>query len=251
MRLDRQFAYVDPSGLRWQVPANARVDGASIPPPLWPLIGGPFEGLYRYASVIHDYFCDVKVRTWQSTHRVFYDAMLTSGVGKRMADLMYWGVRRGGPKWSEVTVHNMNVSAVQVSAAADGALKLTESLERSVNLALVRAHNEYRTDDLLEEGVPVPDQLAQVVFWETIDNIRAADSRTGFPPDDPLVQAAVSLGGETATATVLGVGSGGVRIAVDQTTILTEEEVRSFAESLGDTGLPFEQLEALADAPAV
>ena len=44
------------------------------------LIGGPFEGKYRVASIIHDYYRDVRSRPWQDVHRVFYEAMLASGV---------------------------------------------------------------------------------------------------------------------------------------------------------------------------
>src|SRR5690606_17679728 len=54
MRIDQSISYHDACGTSWPVPAGAIVDGASIPWPLWSVLGGPFEGAYRNASVIHD-----------------------------------------------------------------------------------------------------------------------------------------------------------------------------------------------------
>lgn len=98
--LDQPFGYVDPSGIMWQAEKGLVTDGASIPWPLWSIVGGPFEGQYRRAAVIHDFYCDRKYRTWQRTHRVFYDAMITGGVSTAKAKLMYYAVWRFGPRWS-------------------------------------------------------------------------------------------------------------------------------------------------------
>ncbi|GFO81451.1 DUF1353 domain-containing protein [Methyloceanibacter sp.] len=105
VRLVEPFAYVDPFTMRWDVPSGWEVDGASIPKPLWSLVGSPFVGTYRNASVIHDYYCDTKARPWGAVHRVFYDAMLTSSVHPIRARLMYAAVCWGGPRWSIETVN--------------------------------------------------------------------------------------------------------------------------------------------------
>lgn len=101
VQLVADLVFVDPQDVRWAVPAGATVDGASIPRAFWPVVGGPFEGKYRDASIIHDWFCDRRTRTWQATHRVFYDAMLVSGVPVAKAKLMYFGVYWAGPRWEE------------------------------------------------------------------------------------------------------------------------------------------------------
>ena len=101
VRLLEPFSFVDAFTMRWDVPSGWKVDGASIPQVLWSLVGSPFTGLYRDASVIHDYYCDTKSRPWGAVHRVFYDAMLASGVGKLRAKVMYAGVCWGGPRWRE------------------------------------------------------------------------------------------------------------------------------------------------------
>src|SRR5262245_25222380 len=89
MRLVKSFGFLDNNRKPWPVPVNAEVDGASIPRPLWSLVGGPFEGKYRDASIIHDYYCDVRTEPWQAVHRVFYNAMRVSGVSELRAKLMY------------------------------------------------------------------------------------------------------------------------------------------------------------------
>lgn len=100
MRLKRPFAYEEESGREWPVPAETVVDGASIPQVFWSLIGGPFEGQYRDASIVHDYYCDVRTRPWKDTHRTFFDAMICSGVNTIRAKTMYYAVYRFGPRWT-------------------------------------------------------------------------------------------------------------------------------------------------------
>ena len=92
------FSFRDPSGKLWEVPAGWSVDGASIPRLLW-TFGPPFVGGYRRASVVHDYFCDIRSETWQATHRMFYDGCLAGGIANLMAKTMYAAVYAGGPRW--------------------------------------------------------------------------------------------------------------------------------------------------------
>jgi hypothetical protein len=98
LKLVKTFGYVDPKGREWNVPAGAETDGASVPRILW-LTHPPFTGKYRLASIIHDYYCQVRSRKWQDTHRVFYDAMRTAGVSENTAKAMYGAVYNFGPRW--------------------------------------------------------------------------------------------------------------------------------------------------------
>jgi len=104
MKLLEDFAYIDPSGNRWEAPKGSIVDGASIPQLAWSFIGGPFEGQYRNASVIHDVACDERKRYWEDVHWAFYTGMLASGVGKIKAKIMYAAVYHFGPRWPVVVV---------------------------------------------------------------------------------------------------------------------------------------------------
>jgi hypothetical protein len=109
MRLIEDFGFMEADGLHWPVPRHSTVDGASIPQALWTLIGGPWEGKYRDASVVHDYYCAVRSADWRSVHRMFYRAMLVSGVSVRRAKVMYVAVYFGGPRWNEMVVENVRL----------------------------------------------------------------------------------------------------------------------------------------------
>ena len=63
LKLLADFAFEDPRGRLWKVPAGVEVDGASIPRIFWTLFGGPFEGNYIHASVVHDHFCVTRTRS--------------------------------------------------------------------------------------------------------------------------------------------------------------------------------------------
>jgi len=99
MTLLKELRYTDPKGVVWIAPAGSEVDGASIPRALWPFFGGPFEGRYRNASVLHDVAYDQKSRPWQEVDRMFYDAMRCSGVGVVEAKTFYYALYRHGRHW--------------------------------------------------------------------------------------------------------------------------------------------------------
>jgi len=99
MTLVEPFAYVDPRATRWPAPAGAVVNGASIPRAFWSLIGGPFSGEFRDASVVHDVACETRDRPWQAVHTMFYEACRCGGVGTVKAKTMYYAVYHFGPRW--------------------------------------------------------------------------------------------------------------------------------------------------------
>jgi hypothetical protein len=99
MTLLSELIYTDPDGVVWVAPKGAKVDGASIPRALWSLMGGPFEGRYRNASVLHDVAYDEKRRPWQDADRMFYNAMRCSGVSAVEAKTMYYALYRHGRHW--------------------------------------------------------------------------------------------------------------------------------------------------------
>jgi hypothetical protein len=99
MELVRPFFYTDSHGVAWPVPAGIRVDGASIPSVFWSILGAPYTGKYREASIIHDHYCATKSRHWKAVHKVCLDGMTARGVDTLQAQLMYLAVYRFGPRW--------------------------------------------------------------------------------------------------------------------------------------------------------
>ncbi|MCH8031223.1 MAG: DUF1353 domain-containing protein, partial [Bacteroidetes bacterium] len=90
-----------PDDVRWTAPAGDIIDGASIPRGLWTIVGAPFDGLYRKASVIHDVGCVRRTRSMDDTHRAFYYACRLGGVSEAKALLMYWAVSQFAEPWPD------------------------------------------------------------------------------------------------------------------------------------------------------
>jgi hypothetical protein len=119
---DAPFDFIDEACVHWSVPKNAAVDGASIPRFLWTMIGGPWDGAYRKASVIHDWYCFRRSKPWQTVHRMFFEAMLASGVGQKKAKLMYLAVYYRGPRWDGMTIRNSKILSDAAKAVNDQVL---------------------------------------------------------------------------------------------------------------------------------
>jgi Protein of unknown function (DUF1353) len=101
MRLLEDLTYIDPSGGDWTARKGFQTDGASIPQVFWSFVGGPFDGAYRNAAVVHDWYCDKKDKRWQDVHRIFYYASRAAGVGPIKAKILYAAVMFGGPRWGK------------------------------------------------------------------------------------------------------------------------------------------------------
>ena len=99
MILVTELRYTDPTGEVWVAPAGSVTDGASIPRYLWSIMGGPFEGQYRNAAVLHDVAYGEHNRPWQDCDRMFYYAMRCSGVNAVEAKTMFYALFKFGHHW--------------------------------------------------------------------------------------------------------------------------------------------------------
>lgn len=98
VRLIEEFSFIDPDNLVWRVPANYdQLDGASIPRALWSLVGSPFTGDYRRASIVHDHACNLATTPAErrKADRMFYHACREGGCSRWEALLLYAGVHIG------------------------------------------------------------------------------------------------------------------------------------------------------------
>jgi len=158
MILLEPFAYVDPDGVRWDAPAKSVVDGASIPRFAWTIIGGPYEGKYRNASVIHDVACVEKKRPWRSVHRVFFLAMLAGGADRTQAKIMYAAVYHFGPRWAAFECPGQRTSCAQPTVVFPPPKNLTESDFERLKVEIAR-----REEGAKERvGVPGPMSLEDI-----------------------------------------------------------------------------------------
>jgi hypothetical protein len=153
MRLLRDFLFADPNGKVWTAKSGYETDGASIPRAAWTTAGGPFDGQYRDAAVIHDQYCSLKTETWQDTHRVFYDGMIASGVNELIAKGFYAAVVVGGPRWGA------GVPSVVSPAMIDAVTIKLDHLARPTKVREISAAEATMLRDWVAANNPTLDQI--------------------------------------------------------------------------------------------
>lgn len=124
MELLEPFSFHDEARV-WTAPKGHVVDGASIPRALWALVGSPFTGRYRRASIVHDWGCDEAVAgraDRREVDRMFYRACRAGGCSPGQAAMLYAGVRIGA--W-----HRLNLPGV---VEVEGPRLELDSYERQV-----------------------------------------------------------------------------------------------------------------------
>lgn len=95
-KLISSYMYIDDQHGLIIVPAGFITDFASIPQFMWSIAGAPSE--YAPSATIHDYLCRNKIFARKECDKVFYRAMIDSGVNKVKAILFYLAVR-GYSNW--------------------------------------------------------------------------------------------------------------------------------------------------------
>lgn len=168
-------------GLEWSAKAGNLTDGASIPKIFQPFVGSPFDSAYLDAAIIHDHYCDRNVRSFLSTHRVFYNAMMALGVEPKQALIMYYAVLVGGPKWLKLEpgevcgptcIRDAGLAQLGVTASPDGRFVIRGS----------RYHDEAVGKEMKEAQA----WITRSVTEPTLDEIeRRAVERY---PGDPMLQ---------------------------------------------------------------
>jgi len=151
MKLLDEFWYEDPDERIWRAPSESVIDGASIPAPLWSLVGSPYTGEYRRASIAHDVACEDPNVPRKDADRMFYRACLAGGCSKRQARLLYAGVRIGAwtPDiriWSDEAVRTPPLSKAGISTRPTDASVQTTFSEIAEEL-------ESQPEDLPFEGI--------------------------------------------------------------------------------------------------
>jgi len=95
------LSYVDSMEVEWNVPSGAVINGISTPKILWSIMGSPYVGKARRASVFHDYYYQSREVEKSLVDAMFYEAMKTDGVPHIKAHLMYLALQSTGETWEE------------------------------------------------------------------------------------------------------------------------------------------------------
>jgi hypothetical protein len=151
MRLLEHFTFTDPSGELWDAPAGSVIDGASIPRALWTLVGSPYTGDYRRASIVHDVACDragTEMQKRRAADRMFYHACRAGGCSVEQATILYLGVRAGAiwpfvPQWAPAMAAEARGPRLVRSAAED---RLESDFRQAAEMMLAPGE----TDDIDE-----------------------------------------------------------------------------------------------------
>lgn len=62
-------------------------DGASIPSPLWPVIGSPFQPHFLGPAIVHDRMCDLSFNV-EEMSEIFFQTLKLGNTSDRIAELM-------------------------------------------------------------------------------------------------------------------------------------------------------------------
>ncbi len=138
MQVVKDFSYTDWQGHTLTATAGFVSDGATIPRAVWTIVGGPWDGPYRKAAVVHDVGCENHKYTWRDTDRLFFEAMLDSGVTRPLALTMYYGVLVGGPRWDVVATTSAKTSKELDQKVGRELSKLTETERKDAVVESVR-----------------------------------------------------------------------------------------------------------------
>lgn len=164
MQVLERFVFTDPKSRVWEAPAGSVVDGASIPRPLWTVVGSPYTGDYRRASIVHDVATPpgTTADARAAADRMFFHACRAGGCPLLEAIALYVGVRIGAyiehvPAWKAATLAAARGPAMTTTAwdarlqadhrlacevvLADGTTEDENELEARVDKALAMLTN--------------------------------------------------------------------------------------------------------------
>ena len=85
MVLTEAFWFEDAKGRRWDALAGSEVNGASISRFRWAVVGSPYTGDYRRASIVHDVACDAAfgdASARRATDKMFYESCREGGCSR-------------------------------------------------------------------------------------------------------------------------------------------------------------------------
>ena len=78
------------------IPDNYEFNGASVPAPLWPIIGSPFDPRFMVPALVHDRLYDTGEIPRKDADKLFRKLLIHNKVDEDLAQTMYYGVRIGG-----------------------------------------------------------------------------------------------------------------------------------------------------------
>jgi hypothetical protein len=173
MQILKTFSFRDPDSKEWVAAAGSVVDGASIPRALWTIVGSPYTGDYRRASIVHDVACieagaDKKKR--RAADRMFFHACRAGGCSIWQSIVLYVGVRIGAAAPEVSTWH----AALSTETAGPRIRRANDELqlERDFQAVADRVLAPGETDDPTELEERTDQALYSVVGFRSVKKVK-------------------------------------------------------------------------------
>jgi hypothetical protein len=185
MEVLEDFSFQDPADKVWTTPAGWKIDGASIPRALWTLVGSPYTGDYRRASIVHDKACDdagSDAAARRAADRMFYRACRAGGCSTFEATILYIGVRIGG--LTPVVAEWPSDTDTATLGPRIARTRQEENLEADFRTTADMVMRQGETDDV-DEVERRTDQALEAVTGLSTSQLKAAMGRRRWSGSKP------------------------------------------------------------------
>jgi Protein of unknown function (DUF1353) len=149
IKLLSDFGFQDPSGKKWIAQKGAELDGNSFTPLFEQMVGLPFAGEHRRASLLHDYFAKQLNEPWRDVRRMYYAALLAEGMSDHEAKTAYAVLYGAGMRWEP----KGSTCYINCHNGASTLAWRPDVIESEINKAL----------EILSEGNPSLDEIDKAV----------------------------------------------------------------------------------------
>ena len=92
--------FIDSTGTVWRVPKGTVADATSVPRLMWSIVGPPLTSDYTIPTIFLDYFTAQRKHPPEQVYKMFFDALLATGMSQAKAKMFLAAVEKFGPRWS-------------------------------------------------------------------------------------------------------------------------------------------------------
>ncbi|MFN0316954.1 MAG: DUF1353 domain-containing protein [Burkholderiales bacterium] len=149
IKLLSDFGFQDPAGKKWVAQKGAELDGSSFTPLFEQMVGLPFVGEHRRASLLHDYYAKQLSEPWRDVRRMYYAALLAEGMSESEAKTTYAVLYGAGMRWEP----KGSTCYINCHNGASTLVWRPDVIESEINTAL----------EVLSEGNPSLDDIDKAV----------------------------------------------------------------------------------------
>ena len=99
VRTVEDFGFRQTKGKFWKVARGQVFNGKGMPPLFSDMVGSPYEGSFRKASMVYESATQRMTEKWDEAQRMFFEASVAEGVAPQDAKVMYLLLALQGSRW--------------------------------------------------------------------------------------------------------------------------------------------------------